>query len=278
MKNNVITTVNYHLTKECNFKCKYCFARFDEMSSQPMLSEEDSLKLIKMLADSGHFNKINFVGGEPMLVPHLSRLIKYAKECGLRTSVVTNGSRLSTDWVKGVAGYLDMLGISIDSDNNSINKAIGNHIKLEKLPAIVDAIHQSGICLKINTVVSSFNKREYLAPFINEIKPSRWKILQVTKIDGQNDKDFAKVSVSASDFKNFCDKNREGVLPGIKVICEADDNIIGSYCMIDYKGCFFDDSSKRHSYSPPILKANVEEALSHISHSYEKFVERGGKY
>ena len=70
MKNNVITTVNYHLTKKCNFKCKYCFARFDEIVSQPMLSEEDSLKLIKMLADSGHFNKINFVGGEPMRYPH----------------------------------------------------------------------------------------------------------------------------------------------------------------------------------------------------------------
>ena len=143
---------------------------------------------------------------------------------------------------------------------------------------IVDAIHQSGICLKINTVVSSFNKSEYLTPFINAINPSRWKILQVTKINGQNDKDFDKVSVSASDFKNLCDKNREWVLPGIKVICEADDNIIGSYCMIDYKGCFFDNSSNCHRYSSPILKVNVEEALSQISHSYEKFVERGGKY
>ncbi len=168
MNTSIIPTVNYHLTKSCNCQCKYCFARFTDIDGYPMLHEEESINLIKQLADSRYFDKINFAGGEPLLVPHLPNLIKCAKECGLRTSVVTNGSKLNPEIVKQMAKYLDILTISIDSLNTETNAKIGNFISLDKLPLIIETIHKENINLKINTVVSSFNKEESLSSFINE--------------------------------------------------------------------------------------------------------------
>lgn len=273
-----ITTINYHLTKKCNFKCKYCFARFNDIEGTSMLQEEESLRLIKMLANSGRFDKINFAGGEPFLAPHLANLIKCAKEYGLKTSVVTNGSKLSPNMIEQMAKYLDILAISIDSINRETNTSMGNFISLEKLPLIIKSIHRWNIKLKINTVVSSFNKNESLTAFINEIKPFRWKILQVTRIKGQNDEDFNEVAVSKAEFESFLNRNKIGLIPDIKVIGETENMMIGSYCMVDCKGRFFDNSLETHRYSAPILEIGVENALKQIENSYDKFIERNGKY
>lgn len=47
----------------------------------------------RLLAAAG-VNKINFVGGEPFLHPHIEDLVVAAKAAGLVTSVVTNASLL----------------------------------------------------------------------------------------------------------------------------------------------------------------------------------------
>jgi hypothetical protein len=42
-------------------------------------------------------SKLSFVGGEPLLHPHLGALLAEAKAAGLVTSVITNGSLLSAE-------------------------------------------------------------------------------------------------------------------------------------------------------------------------------------
>ena len=107
---------------------------------------------------------------------------------------------------------------------------------------------------------------------------AKWKILQATKIIGQNEADFSKVAVSEKDYKSFCDRNGEMLSPDIEIVCESENAIIGSYCMIDHRGCFFDDSSGQHRYSDPILKIGVEKALQQTVYSFDKFNERKGNY
>lgn len=277
METQIIPTVNYHCTKSCNFHCKYCFAHFNDVCGQ-QLSEFDSLNLIKKLAECGYFTKINFAGGEPMLVPHLDKLIKTAKEYGMKTSIVTNGSRLSPEWIKQVSEHLDIIAISVDSINVNTNNNIGKKTLLENLTQLIRTIHDENIKLKINTVVSAYNKEETLTSFINEAMPFKWKILQATKIIGQNEADFSKVAVSEKDYKSFCDRNGEMLSPDIEIVCESENAIIGSYCMIDHRGCFFDDSSGQHRYSDPILKIGVEKALQQTVYSFDKFNERKGNY
>ena len=70
-----IPSVNFHLWKPCNMKCRFCFATFQDIGQEALpkghLPREDSLAVVEALATAG-FNKINFAGGEPTLCPWLS--------------------------------------------------------------------------------------------------------------------------------------------------------------------------------------------------------------
>jgi len=278
----MITTVNFHLTKNCNFNCKYCFAKFNDVQGKG-LSKGEQIELIHQLSESGKFRKINFAGGEPTLVPYISELIQYAKSIGFETSIVTNGSRIDFEWVKNISPYLDILAVSVDSINPETNLKIGSNqagktLSINTLLHIATACRCFGVELKINTVVSKFNYCEELTEFINELKPFRWKILQATKVNGQNDADFDKVNISSENFEYFCSRNKTGLLPEIKLVAESNELIRGSYIMIDYKGRFYDSSKGFQDYSNPILENGVENALSQINVDRNKFIARNGNY
>ncbi len=278
----MITTVNFHLIKACNFGCKFCYATFNDISCKGM-SKEQHFEIVKAVARSSYFKKINFAGGEPTLVPHITELIQYAKSLGLETSIVTNASRIHAEWIKNIAGHLDILAISVDSICPETNHLIGREskgkqIEINNLLEIAQMCHVYGIALKINTVVCEFNKNEILTDFINQVKPFRWKILQATRVEGQNDEQYDSIKVSQEEFEAFCHNNQQYLLPDIKVVIESSDLIQGSYIMIDPLGRFYDDSTGKHQYSDKILEEGLEKALSQIQTDETKFLKREGNY
>lgn len=278
----MIPTVNFHLIKACNFKCKFCYATFNDINSKG-LSKEEQFELIKKLAESKMFKKINFAGGEPTLVPHIKELIAFAKALDFETSIVTNASKIDLEWVKSVASYLDILTLSVDSINDESNILSGRNQKGEiisedKLIEITNACHMFGINLKINTVVSQFNHAETLTDFINKVKPFRWKILQATKVEGQNNADFDNIKISPLMFSDYCKRNTINLFPEIKIVKESEDLIQGSYLMIDPLGRFYDSNGKKHNYSEKILNIGVENALQQVSPDKSKFEKREGNY
>lgn len=279
----MIPTVNYHLLKACNYQCKYCYATFDDIKEKS-ISKKEQKKLITLLAQSKLFRKINFAGGEPLLVPHIQELIQLAKEQGMTTSIVTNASLLTKEWILNIHTYLDILTISIDSADKETNLLIGrkdrqgNTVNTEKLIQIAELCHSLGINLKINTVVNRFNKNEILTPLINAMYPFRWKVLEATKVEGQNDAQYSAISAEKSDFENFCIRNQNGLSENIKFVPEPADIIQGSYLMIDMLGRFYDSNSGKHSYSPKIMEVGIEKALSQINVNIQKFHAREGDY
>jgi MoaA/NifB/PqqE/SkfB family radical SAM enzyme len=50
--------------------------------------------MIKILKENDIY-KINFAGGEPFMNQYLGDYIQYAKEIGLKTSIITNASRMT---------------------------------------------------------------------------------------------------------------------------------------------------------------------------------------
>ncbi len=275
MKEKNITAVNFHLTKACNMKCRYCFAGFNKVNQKLIVSQQK--QIIRGLFDFG-FTKINFVGGEPFLLPQLAELIKYSKSLGFYTSIVTNGSLLTEQFIIDANEYLDMIGISIDSLNPKTNSNIGRKFKrtipdkefyFEKCMLIKD----NGITLKINTVVSKLNLNEDFSDFIRKIKPERWKLFQVLEIEGENNIEYFKIS--KSEFINFVDYHTS-----VKKILIAEDNDImkGSYVMVDPEGKFFDNIKGKYALSKPILEVGIEQALNDINFDYTKFLKRNGDY
>lgn len=216
--------------------------------------------------------RINFVGGEPLLCPWLPALLAAAHQGGATTSVVTNGSRLSPDW----------LGLSIDSASEETHRALGRAVRGQPLSrdayvAAAEAARARGIRLKVNTVVTARNAHEDLTDLLAELRPERWKIFQMLPVAGQNDH-AADLLVPDEAFEAFVTRHEAVAALGVEVVPEPNHLMRGSYAMVDPAGRFFDNATGGHRYSRPILAVGVETALADVALDPGRFEARGGRY
>ncbi len=283
-----VPSVNFHLWEPCNMRCGFCFATFQDVKRdmnlpKGHLPEEKCFLVVDQFAKAG-FEKVTFAGGEPTLCPWLPSLIMQAKNHGMVTSIVTNGSKITDQWLDNLNGSLDWIALSIDTVDpeklKRLGRALGgnNPITQEKYLHIVSDIKQHGIRLKINTVVTSVTWQDDLTSFIRLAKPERWKLLQALPVEGQNDAHIADFEISTEQFEAYVKRNRAIENGGVNVVPESNELMTKSYVMIDPAGRFFDNAHGRYSYSRPILKVGVEEALKDVLIDPERFRRRGGKY
>lgn len=281
-----IPSVNFHLWEPCNMRCKFCFATFQDVKQSILpkghLPKDQTLQVVQKLAEFG-FQKITFAGGEPTLCKWLPELISTAKDLGMTTMIVTNGSQLTETFLQTNMNKLDWIAISIDSVNTLTNLEIGRAIAGNKAHCIdyynliAQRIKEYGIGLKINTVVNSKNFMEDMNSFIRNVAPKRWKILQVLPIKGQNDLKVDEFVISENQFQSFINRH-SGLTHITKIIPESNNQIMGSYAMVDPAGRFFDDTAGIHKYSRQILEVGVEIAFHEVNLDYNKFIDRGGIY
>lgn len=287
MEKKSLYTVNAHLVKQCNLKCKFCYAHFSDVLNEEVLSKEDIYRLIDLLTNAGCL-KLNFAGGEPMLHPHLGEFILYASEVGIKTSIVTNGTRLTKSWLEKYGDYLNWIALSCDSAVEStqqqLGRGIGTHVECTKkafkliqdFNKNINRTHK--IRTKLNSVITSLNWTEDMSVFVKECNVERWKILQVLKIEGENDSFYSELVISEEQFDSFVKKHRPLEKYGIKLAPEGNEEMIESYLMIDPKGCFYQNSNNVYVKSDPILKIGIENALAQVGFREDKFINRGGLY
>ena len=275
-------TVNFHLTRVCNYKCKYCYAHFQKMNS---LDQSQSQRIVEEIANAG-FGKINFAGGEPLTYKPLGYLIRLAKLLDLKTSIITNGSLLTDEWLNENGKFLDIIGISCDSSIESIQKLLGrgNGSAVEKVKLAFSLIQKynlhsdNPIFTKLNSVITSYNYKEDMSDFVLSLGVNRWKIFQVLPVEGENDEDIENLVISMNEFKEFVNKHISLRRYGIDVVGEDNDNMTNSYLMINPEGQFYQNASGKYIKSESIIKVGIESALEQISFQYSKFIERGGAY
>lgn len=267
-----LDSVNWHLWERCNYKCKFCFATFPNIRRR--LTRTEALKITSLLAGAG-VQKINFAGGEPLLCPYISDLILASKKSGMVTSIITNASKLTEDFLRNNARYIDWIGISIDSakedTERTLGRGLGNHVALAVTRARM--VRRFGIKLKVNTVITSLNYNENMAHLISRIRPDRWKVFQALPINGENLKEIEKLLVSKAQFKKFLLRHKQ-----LNPVGEDNDAMTGSYLMLDPLGQFFQNWGGRYIQSDRILDVGVLSAIDQVGWSQKKFLKRGGIY
>ena len=281
-----IPSVNFHLWKPCNMKCRFCFATFQDVGRDVLpkghLPREGCLSVVDALASAG-FVKINFAGGEPTLCTWLPDLIQRAKELGCTTSIVTNGSRISPEWLNCVGHSLDWATLSIDTLDPQKLEELGRVTRDGPLSeddylGVVDRLKERGIRLKINTVVTRSNCNEDLTGFITRARPERWKLLQVLPVRGQNDGLVDDQVITPEQFAGYIARNQGVEKMGVAVIPESNELMTGSYVMVDPAGRFFDNTAGTHVYSRPINQVGVDAAWTEVSIDPGRFRLRDGLY
>ncbi|XP_068237762.1 S-adenosylmethionine-dependent nucleotide dehydratase RSAD2-like [Palaemon carinicauda] len=281
-KRTVPTSVNYHFTRQCNYKCGFCFHTAKTSFVLPL---EEAKRGLRMLRDAG-MEKVNFSGGEPFLQDrgrYVGEMVRYCKrELHLPSvTIVSNGSMITERWFKQYGDDLDILAVSCDSFVPETNALIGrqqgqkNH--LESLKRVRHWCAEYKVAFKLNTVVNIYNKEEDMSANIMELNPCRWKVFQCLLIDGENVGELAlrnaeKYVISDEDFQTFLQCHRE--VPCL--VPESNEAMRYSYLILDEYMRFLDGGTKQPSKS--ILDVGVENTINYAAFDERMFLKRGGKY
>jgi radical S-adenosyl methionine domain-containing protein 2 len=280
-REGMLLTFNWHLEKTCNYKCKFCYAHFADQSTVN-LDESTGIRLLDAMAQWGVY-KVNFAGGEPLLNQHLGTYLKHATKIGLKTSIITNASRMTWSWLQMHAPYINQIGISCDSVHEAINKSLGrgggSHVAIterafKRLHEVNEHLSLN-IKLKLNTVVTKKSLTDDWTDFIRKNGVERWKVFKVLKIEGENDDSFDELEVTDAEFEEF--KARHAEVAEV-MVTENNDEMTSSYIMTTPDGRFFQNTDGRYSKSQPILDVGVQTALEEVGFNFEQFCRRGGAY
>ena len=287
-----LPAVNWHLEAYCNYGCKFCYAPLREQREKERISKDEGFIILQNIADYG-VEKINFVGGEPMLNPHIDDWIIAAKELGLVTSIVSNGTKMTEEWLLRMSSYLDWLGLSIDASNDKIHAHIGrgrigeirdnksSHLK--RCLEISRFAKKIGYGLKLNTVVCSENIFDDMSELVSEMQPNRWKLFKVLPISGQNDGLVDSMLITDLQFQKYVNRHRDKLTnqKSIQIVSEDNDEMLGTYAMIDPQGLVYTNLNGNYSFSQKsIIEVGFSNAWGEVKvgFSNDKFNERGGQW
>lgn len=285
--------VNWHVTEACNYACRYCFSKWhpdikgkkiihDSTASRNLLGKiyhffaPENYETQNLMGMSWKTLRLSLAGGEPLLYSRkIVQLAKQAKGIGFNISLITNGSLLTRPLMSELAPRFSMLGISIDSAQASTNertRRADKHSRVLSLQELAGLIKQgralnSDLRIKINTVVNALNCTENLIPLINALNPDKWKILRMLPTITHD------LEVTDRQFSDFVDRHRMLA----KIISVEDNNdMAGSYIMVDPQGHFFQNSLSvtGYKYSEPILDIGISAAFKHVQWQNGKFQAR----
>ncbi|XP_056152034.1 S-adenosylmethionine-dependent nucleotide dehydratase RSAD2 [Lampris incognitus] len=278
------TSVNYHFTRKCNYRCGFCFHTAKTSFVLPIEEAKMGLKLLK---DAG-MEKVNFSGGEPFLHDRgdfLGQLVQYCKQ-DLQlpsVSIVSNGSMIREKWFQKYGEHLDILAISCDSfdeeTNQLIGRAQGRKSHLDNLHKVRRWCQQYKVAFKINSVINTFNVDEDMRENITQLNPVRWKVFQCLLIDGENAGEDAlreaeRFVISDKLFHTFLGRHS-----GIScLVPESNQKMRDSYLILDEYMRFLDCREGRKDPSKSILDVGVKEAIRFSGFDERMFLKRGGKY
>ncbi len=141
------------VTNRCNARCGFCSIPLQPYNgaTPPHLLEQ----AIDKLHDLG-VRYIQFTGGEPLLYPYLTRVIKYTSDVGMLMTVVTNGSLLDKKRVKALAeSGVQGVSISVDHYDSSVferNRGVPG--LADRIAKAVQHLRDNGLPAQASTTIS----------------------------------------------------------------------------------------------------------------------------
>lgn len=289
---NVPKAVNWHCFKACNYACRFCYARFEDLMGTPLMTEVEGCKLLDELAHQG-VEKINFVGGEPMLHPHIRAWIVHAKSVGMVTSIVSNGTGIDREFLEAMSEHLDWVGLSIDASSDHLHAQLGRGRKgeikrgvsghLRRTLPVADLLHEFGVGVKLNTVVTDLNKNDDMSQIVQRIRPHRWKIFQALRIDGENEEDIGELEVADRAFEAYVKRHQQALADEMHthVVAENNEAMLGTYAMIDPRGFVYTNAEGTYRYSSQtMLEMGFNKAWNEVASGFSEvaFQARNGEW
>ncbi len=210
-------TLQWHITHRCNLRCKHCyqedFSAFE--SREDMLSVLD--QFCGVLDYYGSKGQLNLTGGEPLTHPDLFWLLQSARERGISTGVLTNGTLLGVREAKRLrAAGVDYVQISLDGCEKTHDEIRGKG-SFQRAVNGIYALRAQNIFTSISFTAQRGNLSELkkLARFCDDLGVNK---LWFDRVVIPKDEDSEHLSLETNEFRRLC-KTAAGLNRKGRVFC-----------------------------------------------------------
>ncbi len=258
------------ITTRCNQKCAYCHG----FRNIPELSYEENEEVLSKLIRAG-VNYITFSGGEALLYPNILDLLKIARQNGVKSKLITNGSLIANnEKVREIVDYLDTITLSLDTTRDEINEQMGrgrNHFT--EIKKVLDILKNKDIRIKINTVVTKLNIDyiEELGEFLDtNYKINEWRIFRfapLRELAKENEKKFEITNEQFKSTKEIFQKNYKNIG---KVNYRDNDDMESKYNLVTANGDIVRTINKKDVVIGNALHQGVNEIVKIMNEDYDR--------
>jgi GTP 3',8-cyclase len=152
----VVTYLRVSVTDRCNLRCFYCLPRGGGRCARlDQLSMSEITQIIRVGVGLG-ISKIRITGGEPLVRPGVTDLIRALRTLPGITDLAlsTNGTLLAAHAADLKAAGLMRVNVSLDSLRPAVFQAISGSRDLDRVVAGISAARDAGLApIKLNVVV-----------------------------------------------------------------------------------------------------------------------------
>jgi len=163
--------VSLELTLNCNIRCLHCYNLDRDQpqgchgggeDARPDLSLDEIMRLLSDLRDAGCLF-LTLSGGEVFTYPHLYAVLDRARELNFAVQLLTNGTMLQPGVAARLAGYRNLLGVSV-----SLYGATADvHDGITQMPGSwkrtwdgAERLRAAGIAVRLKFIVMSPNAHQ----------------------------------------------------------------------------------------------------------------------
>ena len=157
--------VVWNCTRQCNLKCRHCYASADNHRSPGEMTTAEGKRFIDDLAEYG-VPVILFSGGEPLMRQDLIELATYAKQQGLRVAMSTNGTLITPEIATKLKAIgFGEVGISLDGIGANNDTFRGKDGAFDAALAGIRNCVKEDIRVSLRLTITRWNYREIPAIF-----------------------------------------------------------------------------------------------------------------
>lgn len=181
-KQSLPVSVNLRIIGACNLACPFCYGPHHSL---PAVNTEKLLRLIQLFPRLG-VKRVVVTGGEPLLVPDLSSILKELKTLELNILLNTNGVLLKQKF-DTLCPYIDWIALPLDAEDPVINARMRPGPLLD-CNGLQDAINHlragfPSLKIRVGTVITALNYEN--VPEIPQLlkgdyAPDVWRLYQFT--------------------------------------------------------------------------------------------------
>lgn len=151
-----ITQVDLIVTTGCNFRCKHCFIKTENITNNKSIKLQEWKDIIDKLSDNGLLSVI-VTGGEPLTYNELPELLDYIDKKGMKIQLLTNGYLLNEEFIKKISKYKILVQVSLDGSSEKTNSKQRGEGNFDKVSDNIKLLKKYNIPVIVAVVLNKFN-------------------------------------------------------------------------------------------------------------------------